>query len=170
MRLHDIATDPIVERAQLVEDAGLLVDRGAAPRLGRVGGHHQTDLRALQQSAHRLGAGTDVDHLVHGGGDRAGARSRRLTRLARPDAAHALVVLGEVDQLEPARERADQQLKLREVQLGDHLRELVTGVGVAVAGLAGELHRTRAERERLAGAGRVADLVEGGAEQLEVGL
>ncbi len=49
-----------------------------------------------------------LDRVAH----RARPRRRRLAQLASVDAAHALVVLGEVEQLEPAGERADEDLRL----------------------------------------------------------
>ena len=78
-----------------------------------------------------------VEHLTQLGGGRAllgevpdrraqrtGARRVAEPVLAPAQPAHALVVLGEVDELEPARERAHQHLGVVEPEPGDELLEL----------------------------------------------
>ena len=95
-------------------------------------------------------------------------RRGRLAQLAGVDATHALVVLGEVEQLEPARERADEDLGLVRGQAGDELGERPGRLGVTVARGAGELHAADVQLERRVAAGRADDLLEDSPQQLLV--
>ena len=85
--------------------------------------------------------------------------------LAPAQAAHALVVLGQVEQLEPARQRADEQLRLVDVQAGDELREAIGRARVAVARVLGERDRALVLRQRRRPLARLDDGGERGVQQ-----
>ena len=103
---------PLVERAQHREDARELVDRRAPARLGRVGGHDELHLglgeRVVQLARARPARGQARDRVAQ----RAAPRRGRLGQLARAQAPDAVVVLGEVHELVPARQHPDEQLEL----------------------------------------------------------
>ena len=123
----------LVEVAQAREDARELLDRRAPPGLGRVGGHDEPQLGAGEHLA-QLGGGRAALGQVHDrGAQRAGARCAGARALAAAQAADALVVLGEVDELEPARERAHEHLGVVEREAGDELLERARGGVVARA-------------------------------------
>ena len=69
----------------------------------------------------RPGSAQAVDHLAQ----RSVPRSLRVGGVTRAQAPHPLVVLGQVDELEPAGERAHQHLGLVEAERGHQLRQLV---------------------------------------------
>jgi hypothetical protein len=81
---------------------------------------------------------------------------------------HALVVLGEVDELEPAREGADERVDRVELEAGDQVGELVGRVLVAVAGALGELDGLLVEFQRLVAARGAQDVLEHAAQERPV--
>jgi hypothetical protein len=83
--------------------------------------------------------------------------------LAPAQAADALVVLGEVDELEPARERAHQHLGVIEREGGDELFERARGGVVACPRALSERGRALVERDRVLALARRQH----GAEELE---
>ena len=114
----------LVEVAQAREDARELLDRRAPPRLGRVGGHDEPQLGAREHLAQLGGGRAALGEVLDRGAQRAGARRVAEPVLAPAQPPHALVVLGEVDELEPARERAHQHLGVVEPEPRDQLLEL----------------------------------------------
>ena len=129
----------LVEVAQAREDARELLDRRAPPGLGRVRGHDEPQLGAGEHLAQLVGGGAALGEVLDRGAQRAGAGRVGVRALAAAQAAHALVVLGEVEELEPARERAHEDLRGVERERGDELLELARG---------GVLARPRALAER----------------------
>jgi hypothetical protein len=87
------------------------------------------------------------------------------------DAAHAVEVLGEVHELKPAREHADEQHDRGQLEARDEPRELVGGFGVAATRALAELDRAAVQLECRRPLDRADDLVEDAAEQrLVVGV
>ncbi len=139
--LGDVGAGSLVEVAQHAEDAGELVDRRAPAGLGGVGGHHQAKLGSREQ-------GRDLGRAVAAGGelgDRVAQRSgpHRTARLgvAPAQPPHALVVLGQVDELEEARQAAHDDRRLVGVEARDHRGQPVGGGLVAVPCGARQLDR-----------------------------
>ena len=137
-RRLDIRQGGFVELAQDAEDAGQLLDRRTPPRFGGMRGEDQAHLRAVQQPAHRGIVGAVLAQQPDGVAHRPAARRGRLAPLPGPHPAHALVVLGEVDELEPAGERAHEHLGGRHVEPAQELAQRGRGVGVTGARLARE--------------------------------
>ena len=129
----------LVEVAQAGEDARELLDRRAPPRLGRVRGHDEPQLGALERRAQLVRGRAALGEVADRVAQRAGARRVAEPALAPAQAPDALVVLREVEELEPTRERAHQHLGVVERQRGDELLELASG---------GVLARARALAER----------------------
>ena len=80
---------------------------------------------AVEHLAQLGGGRAALGEVLDRGAQRAGARRVAAPVLAPAQAPHALVVLGEVDELEPARERAHQHLGVVEPEPGDELLELL---------------------------------------------
>ncbi len=159
----------LVELAQQREDACELADGRVAPRLRRVCGEDEAHLGLGERLVQLRGARALGGELRDRGVQRAAARTGRGVELA--DAAHAVEVLGEVHELKPAREHADEQHDLGQLEAGDELRELVRRGGVAAARALAELDRAAVQLERLRSLDRADDLVEDAAEQrLVVGV
>ena len=114
----------LVEVAEAGEDARELLDRRAPPGLGGVGGHDEPQLGAREHLAQLGGGGAALGEVLDRGAQRAGAGRVAEPALAPAQPPHALVVLGQVDELEPARQRTHQDLGVVEVQGGDQLLEL----------------------------------------------
>ncbi len=98
-----------------------------------MGGHHQAQLGAAQQ-VRDLGSGyaplsEPRDHLPQ----RPRAWRGRLVRIAAADSPHALVVLGQVDELKPEGQRADKNLRALQLKAGYQLRQPVGACLVAAA-------------------------------------
>ena len=121
----------LVEVAQAGEDAGELLDRRAPPRLGGVCGHDQPELGAGEHVAQLIGGRAALGEVLDRGAQGAGTRRAGVRALAAAQAADALVVLGQIDELEPARERAHEHLRVVERERGDELLELACGAVVA---------------------------------------
>ncbi len=114
----------LVELAQGAEDARLFFQDRAAACLGRMRGHDQPHLRALQQRGHISPAHSALFQQLDRLADRATPGRGKRLRFAPADAAHALVVLGEIDELEIAGERANQQHRLVDAESRDRRRKL----------------------------------------------
>ena len=109
----------LVQLAQHCEHARELVDRRATARLGRVRGHDQTQFGLVEHRLHRVTVQPRVGQRPHGLAERAVARNRRALTSPRggpragvgsAQTADPLVVLGQIDELKPARQRAHQHL------------------------------------------------------------
>ena len=94
-------------------------------------GEDQTDLGGAEQAADVVGAravgGDPLERVPH----RSGTRRGLVAQLTGADPADALVVLGEVGQLEPLGQRANQQLGGVGLELAGQLGESLGGVGIA---------------------------------------
>ena len=115
----------LVEIAQAREDARELLDGRAPPRLGRVGGHDEPQLGAREHVAQLGGGRAALGKVLDRGAQRAGPRRVAEPVLAPAEPPHPLVVLGEVDELEPARERPHQHLGVVQPEPRDQLLELL---------------------------------------------
>ena len=150
----------VVELSEHAEQPRELVDRRAPARLGGVGGHHEPQLGAAKQLA-ELGGGCAArgelrDRVAH----RPSAGRRRIARVATAKPAHALVVLGQVDELEPAGQRPDQHLGLVEVEARHQGRQVVAGGLVTAARRAPEGHRVVEQLDRRVAVARAHHVVE----------
>ena len=129
----DIAVAATVELAEDAEQARELLDRRPPAGLGRVRSHHEAQLGVSKHGLQFGGCRTALCELRDRPAHRPGPRHRRFAVRPPADAAHAVVVLGEVDELKPARERADQHLRLAEIETGDQHRQAVSRLLVAGA-------------------------------------
>ena len=123
----------LVQIPQPREDARELLDRGPAPRLGRVGGHDEPELGALEHLPQLARRHAPLGEVCHRGAQGAGAGRVAEPALAPAQPPHALVVLGQVHELEPARQRPHQHLGVLERQRADQLLELARGGEIARA-------------------------------------
>jgi hypothetical protein len=117
----------LVEVAHEGEDAGELLHRRPAPRLGGMSGEHEANLRATEERLERTSARApvreDPEPLLERSSPHGGAR----LRLAHPQTPDALVVLGQVHELQVSREGARQHLGLLGRGRGHERRELLGG-------------------------------------------
>ncbi len=137
----------LVEVAQAGEDARELLDRRAAPGLRRVGGHDEPQLGAGEHLAQLGGGRAALGEVQDRGAQRAGARCPAARALAAAQAPDALVVLGEVDELEPARERAHEHLGVVEREAGHEFLERARGRVVARARALAQRGRALVQRD-----------------------
>ena len=113
--------------------------------------------------AQLVGRGAALGQVQDRGAQRAGARRAGAGALAAAQAADALVVLGQVHELEPARERAHEDLGVVERERGDELLERARGGVVARPRALAERGRALVQRDRAVALARRQH----GAEELE---
>ena len=166
--VFEIRVGALVELAQEAEDALELLQRRAPASLGRMRGHHQAELSPSQE--HReLGGGRPSPRKP---GDRFTQRptawGRGLRQVAPAQAADAVVVLGQIDELEPPRQRTHEELTVVEVESGDELGQAIGG-GAALQCLSAEGDDAVVELERRFAVAAPHHLVENFGEQRLVG-
>ena len=107
-----------VEDAERVADPRELREDRAPLGLRRVRGEHGHHEEAIEQRLHLVAREAGLAHFAHGRADRLPHRGAGLVRLARaaPQHAHALLLLGEVHELEVGRERLDDAARLGQGQ------------------------------------------------------
>ena len=168
----------LVELAQDSEDPGQLVDRRPAARLRGMRGHDQTQLGPVQQQLDVSGCEPRLGQGGHGLADRARARGRwpplcprclRRLGVAGPQAPHALVVLGEVDELKPAGQGPHENLGTVEIQLSGQRGELIGRRRVAKPRLTAQAHCPVQERDRRGPLRQSDDLAQDFGEEALVG-
>ena len=147
----------LVEFAQHPEHAGELVDRGTSARLGRMGGHHQPQLGTVEHLAQLLLGGAGPAQVGHHLPQRPGARAVRVGGVPGAQPPHPLVVLGQVDELEPPGQRPHQKLGLVEGEARHQLGKPVGGALVPEACLAAESDRVVEQPQDPSAAHPVAD-------------
>ena len=123
-------------------------------------GHDQSQLGAIEHllelRGRRAALGDARNHVA----DRALAGCRGVATLTPAHAAHALAVLREVDELEPARQGAHENLDLLDVELGDERGKPVRGHGIAASHRAPERHGLVEQLDRPLAVGGAQDVVE----------
>lgn len=158
----------IVKLADRSEDACQLGHRGAAPRLRRMGGQHQADVGVCEQLPQVIGARPASGDDRHRLAQRPAAWRGRLLALARADAANPLVVLGEVDEAEVARECAHEHRCLLDRQARHQGGQLVRGDLLTRSSRLAQGAGALLERERVRALLRLDHLAEQSAEQIDV--
>jgi hypothetical protein len=124
---------PGVELGQQAAEPGLRLEDGAPRRLGGVRGEDELEGDVLPGRGQRLVADPAFPQAREGVGERFAGGAARPLRLASP--AHAVVLLGEVRELEEERERTQDLRLLLEVELPHRAGQL--GADGRFAGLAG---------------------------------
>ncbi len=115
----------VVQHVEQPADPAQRGHHRAPPRLGRVRGEHQVHPQRRDQLAQVLRSGVPAD-LGHGGGQR--LPHRLLARVAFPQVADALVLLGQVGQVEVDGEGPGHLLGLLQAPGRDQPGDLVAGV------------------------------------------
>ena len=166
-----LGVDPgarIVERVERGRDVAQVIEDGAAARLRRMRGQDRHDEEALQKRAHLVGRDLGAAEVGAQGGD--GAIGRRARAIAPAQDAHAMLLLGAVDEVEEVGGAARGQVERSQVERADAIgQRRAPARQCARAQLERHAAELADETEGAVALARVDGVVEDSAQSLDVG-